>query len=61
MEPTGLGCSLDITFTCNGCDLRTVNFNRSALVEGLRRTVVGLALAVAFLSLEMVTPNFHRF
>ena len=48
MEPTGLGGTLNVTFLCNGCQLRSVNFNGSALVEGSRRTVVGLALAVAF-------------
>lgn len=48
VEPTGLGGSLNVTFLCNGCQLRAVNFNGSALVEGSRRTVVGLALAVAF-------------
>lgn len=48
VEPTGLGGTLNVTFLCNGCQLRSVNFNGSALVEGSRRTVVGLALAVAF-------------
>lgn len=48
VEPTGLGGTLNVTFLCNGCQLRSVNFNGSALAEGSRRTVVGLALAVAF-------------
>ena len=48
VEPTGLGGTLNVTFLCNGCQLRSENFNGSALVEGSRRTVVGLALAVAF-------------
>ena len=48
VEPTGLGGSMNVTFACNGCKLRTVNFCGSALVEGSKRTVVGLALAVAF-------------
>ena len=48
VEPTGLGGSMNVVFTCNGCELRTVNFCGSALVEGSKRTVVSLALAVAF-------------
>ena len=49
VEPTGLGGCTNVTFACNGCKLRTVNFCGSALVKGSKRTVVGLALAVAFL------------
>ena len=45
----GLGGSINITFTCNGCQLRTVQFKGSALLENSRRTVVGLALVVAFI------------
>ncbi|CAB4009242.1 Hypothetical predicted protein [Paramuricea clavata] len=48
VETIGLGGTLKIAFSCNGCDMRTVNFNGLALVEGSKRTVVGLALAVAF-------------
>lgn len=48
VEPTGLGGSMNVAFACNGCELRTVNFSGSALVEGSKRTVVGLALAVAY-------------
>ena len=48
VEPTGLGGSMNVLLCCNSCQLRTVNFQGSALVEGSKRTVVGLALAVAF-------------
>lgn len=48
VEPTGLGGSMNVVFACNGCELRTINFCGSALVEGSKRTVVGFALAVAF-------------
>ena len=48
VEPIGLGGAINVVFACNGCELRTVNFCGSALVEGSKRTVVGLALAVAF-------------
>lgn len=60
VEPTGLGGSLSVIFSCNGCQLRAVNFNRSALVEGSRRTVVGLALAVAFLITGHGYAKFSR-
>ena len=39
---------MNVFFACNGCELRTVNFHGSALVESSKRTVVGLALAVTF-------------
>ena len=48
VEQVGLGGSLNAVFTCNSCTLRTINFQGSALVEGSKRTVVGLALGVAF-------------
>ena len=48
VEANGQGGSLNATFTCNSCSLRKVNFQGSALVEGSKRTVVGLALAVAY-------------
>ena len=48
MEPTALGGTINLHFRCNGCELRSVSFQRSSLVEGSKRTVVGLALVVAF-------------
>lgn len=48
VEPTSLGGSMNLVFAYNGCELHTVNFHGSALVESSKRTVVGLALAVAF-------------
>ena len=48
VKPTGLGGSMNVAFACNRCELRMVNFSGSALVEGSKQTVVGLALAVAF-------------
>ncbi|XP_028513659.1 uncharacterized protein LOC110234965 isoform X2 [Exaiptasia diaphana] len=48
VEPTGHGGSLKALFVCNSCKLREVNFQGSAYVEGSKRTVVGLALGVAF-------------
>lgn len=39
---------MNVVFVCNGCAFRTVNVCGSALVKGSKRTVVGLALAVAF-------------
>ena len=60
VEPTGLGGCKNVTFACNGCKLRTVNFCGSALVEGSTRTVVGLALAVAFFITSHGYAKFSR-
>ena len=49
IETVGLGGTLSVSFKCNGCDSWSVTFEGSAHVEGSRRTVVGLALAVAFI------------
>ena len=48
VEQTGLGGSMNVTFSCNSCIFRNISFQASAMVEGSKRTVVGLALAVAF-------------
>ena len=48
VEPTGLGGSLNVWFMCSGCEKRSLMFQGSAFVEGSKRTVIGLALAVAF-------------
>lgn len=48
MEPNGTGGTLNVIFSCNVCHERIVNFRGSALVEGSKRTVGGLALALAF-------------
>ena len=48
VEPNGNGGTLNVISSSNGCHHRIVNFRGAALVEGPKRTVVGLALAVAF-------------
>ena len=48
VQPTGIGGTLNLTFSCSDCQLRKINFSGSTYVEGSKRTVVGLALAVAF-------------
>lgn len=48
VEQTGLGGSMNVTFSCDSCIFRKISFQASAMVEGTKRTVVGLALAVAF-------------
>ena len=60
VEPTGLGGCMNVSFACNGCKLRTVNFCGSALVEGSKRTIVGLALAVAFVITGHGYAKFSR-
>ena len=53
IEPTGLGESLNVSFTCNGCEKWSLVYQGSPFVEGSKRTVVGLALAVGFSCLAM--------
>ena len=40
---------MNVVFACNGCEMRSVTFQGSMQAEGSKRTVVGLALAVAFI------------
>lgn len=49
VETVGLGGSVTVMFMCNGCQGRNISFKGTSLVEGSRRTVIGLSLAVAFI------------
>lgn len=60
VEQVGLGGSLNGVFTYNSCTLWTVNFQGSALVEGSKRTVVNLAIGVAFFISGHSFPKFDR-
>ena len=60
VEPTGLGGSLNVWFMCSGCEKRSLMFQRSAFVEGSKRTVIGLALAVVFFLFGHRLANFNR-
>ena len=51
---------MNILFVCNNCELRKVNFQGSSLVEGSKRTVIGLALAVAFFITGHGFAKFNR-
>lgn len=42
VEPTGLGGTINVHFQCNGCVIRSLAFQGSSLVEGSKRTFVGL-------------------
>lgn len=44
VEPTGLGGTINVHFQCNGCKIRSVAFQGFSLVEGSKKTVVGLVL-----------------
>ena len=57
VEKGGLGASLNAVFTCNSCTLQTVNFQGSAMVDGSKRTVVGLAPGKAFFISSLTLPN----
>ena len=60
VEPTGLGGSLNVWFMCSGCEKRSLMFQGSALVEGSKRTVVGLTLALSFFLSVHGFANFNR-
>ena len=57
VEKGGLGASLNAVFKCNSCSLQTVNFQRLALVDGSKRTVMGLAPGEAFFISSLALPN----
>lgn len=54
VEKGGLGASLNAVFKCNSC---TVNFQRLALVDGYKRTVMGLAPGEVFFISSLALPN----
>ena len=60
VEPTGLGGTINVHFQCNGCEIRSLAFQGSSVVEGSKRTVVGLALGVAFFLTGHGFANFER-
>ena len=60
VETVALGGAINITYACSGCQLRSVNFQGSSTVEVSRRTVVGLALAVAFIVTGDGFPKFNN-
>ena len=60
VEPTGLGGSINVQFQCNGCKICSLAFQGSSLVEGFNRTVVGLALGLAFFLTGHCYANFEK-
>lgn len=60
VEETGLGGTLNVHFLCSGCEIRSLAFQGSSLVECSKRTVTGLALGVAFFLREHSFANFER-
>lgn len=48
VERTHLGGTINVHFKCSGCEIQSVSFQGPSFVEGSKRTVVGLALGVAF-------------
>lgn len=51
---------MNILFACNSCSLTTINFQGSTPVEGSKRTVIGLALAVTFFISGHGFAKFNR-
>ena len=56
----GLGGAIKIVIACNGCKMRSLTFDSSPLVESSRRTMVGLALQVAFYASGCTHMQYYR-
>ena len=58
MEPTCLGGTINVLFSCSKCTVRTVHFLGSGLAEGSKRTVIGLSIAEVFF---LTGHRLHKF
>ena len=56
----GLGGAMKIIIACNGCKMRSLTFGSSPLVESSRRSIVGLALQVAFYTSGCTHIQYYR-
>ena len=50
IKTVGLGGAIEILFACNGCWNRQIPFKSSALVESTKRSLVSVAIQVAFIA-----------
>ena len=56
----GLGGGLKVEIACNGCKIRRLTFDSSPMIESSRRTVVSLALQVAFYASGCTHAQYYR-
>ena len=56
----GLGGGLKVEIACNGCKIRRLTFDSSPMVESSRRTLVSLALQVAFYASGCTHAQYYR-
>ena len=56
----GLGGGLKVEIACNGCKLRRPTFDSSPMIESSRRTIVSLALQVAFYASGCTHAQYYR-
>ena len=56
----GLGGGLKVEIACNGCKIRRLTFDSSPMVESSRRTVVSLALQIAFYASGCTHAQYYR-
>ena len=56
----GLGGGLKVEIACNGCKIRRLTFDSSPMVESSRRTIVSLALQVAFYASGCTHAQYYR-
>ena len=51
---------LKVEIACNGCKIRRLTFDSSPMVESSRRTIVSLALQVAFYASGCTHAQYYR-
>ena len=56
----GLGGGLKVEIACNGCKIRRITFDSSPMVKSPRRTIVSLALQVAFYASGCTHAQYYR-
>ena len=56
----GLGGSLKVEIACNGCKIRRLTFDSSPMIESSHRTIVSLAMQVAFYASGCTHAQYYR-
>ena len=56
----GLGGGLKVEIACSGCKIRRLTFDSSPMIESSRRTIVSLAVQVAFYASGCTHAQYYR-
>ena len=60
VERVGLGGGAKVTYSCSGCEYKSLHFNSSTYVLESRRSVVSLSVAVAFVLSGNTHSGYHK-